>query len=158
MTLKRRHVPIFIYFYLLCFAVQWAGSYFTMLGVHDWYPQLDKSPLTPPGYVFGIAWTILYVLMAASATRAYAVIQRLRSQPFAWWLIQLLLGLLWSVLFFGHHEVLSGLLVISATLFAVLVTAILFWRVDEKAGALMLPLILWLTFASHLNLYIYLHN
>jgi tryptophan-rich sensory protein len=158
LTLKREHTPLFIGFYALCLIVQVAGAYFTDRSVHTWYPTLDKSPLTPPGVWFGIVWTTLYLLMALAATRVSAVIRTLRNRPLAWWAIQLILGLIWSIMFFGNQSVLGGLIIISATIVAVIVTTTLFWRVNAWAGIMMMPLTLWLTLATHLNLYIYLHN
>lgn len=158
MAMTRKSFLTFLAFYAATLLVQMVGGYFTGLSVQSWYPTLDKSPLTPPGYVFGIVWTMLYFLMAVAATRVHHVIGHLRNRPLAWWAIQLLLGLIWSIVFFGGQSSLSGIIIISATVLAVIVTLVLFWRVDALAGVLLLPLLLWLTLATHLNLYIVLHS
>ncbi len=158
MTFKRDTVVYFLWFYGLCLAVQLFGAQFSSMGMDGWYQNLDKSPLTPPGYVFGIAWTLLYFLMAWSATRIFHVCQSLYCRPLRWWMIQLILGLLWTIFFFGQHNPLAGLVIISIMVVAVITTTVLFWRLDDVAMVMLLPLVGWLTLATHLNLYIYLHN
>lgn len=158
MLIQRRHIMSFFGFYGACLAVQLVGGYFTTLSVQSWYPTLDKSPLTPPGAAFGIAWSILYFLMALAATRVHCVLGGLRNWPLRWWAVQLALGLLWCIVFFGQQAILPGLIVIAATTLATILAVIYFWRTDALAGLLITPLLLWLTLATHLNLYIYLHN
>lgn len=155
--LKRALVP-FLVSYGLCFVVQSVGAYLTQLSVNEWYPTLNKSPLTPPGVYFGIVWTTLYFLMALAATRIYLKRGTWRSRTFVWWLAQLLLGLLWSAVFFGHREPALGLMVILANWIAVAVTLYRFSRIDRLAAALIVPLLVWLSFATYLNQYIWQHN
>jgi tryptophan-rich sensory protein len=78
----------FLVFYGAALLIQFAGNYFTMMSVKTWYPTLVKSALTPPGYVFGIVWTILYILMSIAAWRVYRKEQRgYFSQALKlWWL------------------------------------------------------------------------
>lgn len=158
MHIKRHHILAFLVFYALCLLIQVFGSYFTALSVSTWYPTLEKSPLNPPGYVFGIVWTILYILMAVAATRVFAITSTVKCRPLVWWAAQLLLGFIWCIVFFGQQGIFAGFIIISCTVLAAIVTAVLFWRVERLAGVLMMPLILWLTLATHLNLYLYLHN
>lgn len=147
----RATLVAFLSFYALCLFVQTTGSYFTLLSVGDWYRGLAKSPLTPPGPVFGIAWTTLYFLMALAAARVWRVLGRVNARPLRWWLIQLLLGWVWTMVFFGLRDVQMGFLVIVLALLAVLVSVRLFLRTERTAGWLMLPLLLWVGFASYLN-------
>lgn len=144
--------------YGLCLAVQAAGAYFTAQSVHDWYPTLTKSPLTPPGMWFGIVWTALYFLMALAAAQVWRATGQAMNRPLRWWCIQLLLGLWWSITFFGTRDVRAGLLVLALTWIAVAVTFLKFRRVNRLAGWLMLPLLGWVSFAAYLNFYIFLHN
>ncbi len=154
----KRHVRAFALFYAPCFLVQGIGGWLTQQSVMDWYPSLVKSPLTPPGYVFGIAWSILYLLMALAAARIYVIRGTWRSRSLVWWGMQLLLGLLWSAVFFGQREVMLGLGIIVVSWGAVAWVTWRFWRIERLAGALMLPLLLWVTFATYLNGFIVLHN
>lgn len=141
----------FLIFYVPCLLVQLIGGYFTQLSVTTWYQTLDKSALTPPGIAFGIAWTILYFLMAVAATRIHLKRKTFRSRSLVWWAIQLLLGLIWCIVFFGNREIALGFAVILANLVAVAVTLYRFYRIDTVAAWLMAPLLAWLMFASYLN-------
>lgn len=155
--LTRKSVLTFLSFYAIVLAVEFGSSYFTQLSVTTWYTTLNKSPLTPPGMWFGIVWTILYFLMALAATRIY---QRtgLRTPALRWWLVQLLFGLIWCIVFFGYREILAGMQVIVANWLAVAVTIYLFRRIDRPAALMLAPLLLWLSFATYLNLFILQHN
>lgn len=153
-----KHVFLsFLAFYAACFVVQTLGGLITQQSVMSWYPTLTKSALTPPGYVFGIAWTMLYILMALAASRIYAIRGTLRSRSLVWWGIQLVLGLLWSIVFFGQQQVALGFVIILLNWAAVAFVTRRFWRIEKRAGALMLPLLLWVSFASYLNGFIVLH-
>jgi tryptophan-rich sensory protein len=154
---RRPTLLAFLGFYALCFAVSAAGGYFTQMSVTSWYVTLHKSPLTPPGMVFGIVWTILYLLMALAATRVYGRTGTLRSPALRWWLVQLLMGLIWCEVFFGQREIMAGMQVMLANWLAVAITIALFRRIDRVAAWMMLPLLLWLSFASYLNFYILQH-
>jgi tryptophan-rich sensory protein len=149
---------IFVCVYALCFVVQTGGAYFTQLSVTTWYAGLDKSPLTPPGMVFGIVWTTLYLLMALAAMRVYHKTQTLRSHALRWWLIQLVLGFLWSVMFFGNQAVLSAFQIILANLVAIGVMLVFLRRIDRVAALMLAPLFLWVSFASYLNYFILMNN
>ena len=147
----KHRIRTFLAFYAPCFVVQGLGGWITQQSVMSWYPTLTKSALTPPGAAFGIAWTILYVLMALAASRVYTVRGTWRSRSLAWWMIQLLLGLIWSGVFFGNREIELGLAIILVNWAVVAFVTFRFWRIERLAGALMLPLLAWLTFASYLN-------
>lgn len=117
-----------------------------------WFAALDKPALMPPGWAFGVAWTILYVMMAlAFAMILHARGARLRGLAIALFLVQLALNLLWSPLFFRAHQVGDALSLILVLLVVVIVTTALFWRIRKAAGVMLLPYIAWLAFASFLN-------
>lgn len=157
-TQPQRNALRFIVAYGLCLAVQALGGYFTNMSVHGWYQELNQSPLTPAGMWFGIAWTILYFLMALAVARIAKITGQWNNRPLRWWLIQLLTGLVWCVVFFGLRDIERGFYVIAFNWVAVMVTIVLFSRMNRLASALMLPLWAWLTFASYLNLYMLQHN
>ncbi len=148
----------FFGFYAIVLMIEFGSSYFTQLSVTTWYTTLNKSPLTPPGMWFGIVWTILYFLMACAATRIYQRTGTLRTHALRWWLVQLLFGFVWCVVFFGNREILAGLQVIIANGLAVAMTIYLFYRIDRGAALMFVPLLLWLSFATYLNLFILQHN
>ncbi|PZP83487.1 MAG: TspO protein [Azospirillum brasilense] len=157
-TRPQRNALRFVVAYGLCFFVQAVGGYYTTLSVGDWYPTLNKSPLTPPGAVFGITWTVLYFLMALAAARIAKITGQWNNRPLRWWFIQLFAGLLWTMVFFGQRNPDQGLYIISFGWVATLITLIYFWRVNRTAGLLLLPLMAWISFASYLNGYIVTHN
>jgi tryptophan-rich sensory protein len=117
-----------------------------------WFAALAKPDLIPPGWVFGLAWTILYIMMAlAFAVVLHARGARGRGIAIVAFLAQLVLNLLWSPLFFRAHLVDEALVLIVALLGLMAVTILLFWRVRPVAALLLLPYLCWLAFASYLN-------
>lgn len=117
-----------------------------------WFDALEKPALMPPGWLFGVAWTILYILMAlALAIVLHARGAKGRGAAIALFLVQFLLNLAWSPLFFRAHQVSGALLLIVAIFLTAAATTALFWRIRRFAGVLLLPYLLWLAFASFLN-------
>ena len=116
-----------------------------------WYQDLIKSPLNPPGYVFGIVWPILYFLMSISAFRTFNETKTL-------FLIQLLFNALWSWLFFAFQMPLAALLNIWLLIYLNIKINLKMLYVDKLSGLLFIPYVLWLLFASYLNLFIVLNN
>jgi len=117
-----------------------------------WYQSLNKSALTPPGYVFSVAWTILYILMAISVF-LYIKGGINKEKTFALWVfgIQLILNLLWSPIFFGLHNVYLAFGIILLLLILVLWVIVLFHKTSKTAAYLLVPYFLWLIFAAYLN-------
>ena len=117
-----------------------------------WFDALDKPAIMPPGWAFGVAWAILYLLMGlALAMIIHARGARGRGSAILLFLVQLMLNLLWSPLFFRAHQVDNALILILALFAVVIATTLLFWRVRRAAGLLMLPYLAWLAFAAMLN-------
>lgn len=147
-----------ICFYVPVLFVQFYGSVITRRSVDDWYPALEKSVLTPPGFVFGIVWTLLYLLMTIAAWRVWRVERTLRSSAQRAWALQLLTGLLWTMVFFGMRNPQWGIAVIACVVLFAVLALLRFSRVDKPAAALMVPLVAWVSFATYLNLVIVLQN
>ena len=116
-----------------------------------WYQALIKSPLNPPGYVFGIVWPILYLLMSISAFRTFNETKNL-------FLIQLLFNALWSWLFFAFQMPFVALLDIWLLIYLNIKINLKMFYQDKLSGFLFIPYVLWLFFASYLNLFIVLNN
>ena len=140
---------------LLCFAVGWAAMLFQSVALVEWYPYLDKPSITPPNWVFPIAWSIIYICMGISFGRLWDLNDR-RFQGL--WFLQLVLNFLWSPMFFFMESPISGLTFILLLDIAVLSYAIFTWRVSRLASLLMLPYLAWLCLATYLNFYIWLFN
>lgn len=119
---------------------------------NGWYVALAKPGFTPPGWVFPVAWSILYILMgAALALVLSARGARLRGLAAGLFAAQFALNLAWTPLFFGAHKVDAALLVIVAILGLSILTTLVFARIRPLAAALMLPYLAWLAFAAVLN-------
>jgi benzodiazapine receptor len=139
-------------FLVLCFAVAAAGGAVTATSVGSWYAALAKPPFNPPDWVFGPVWTTLYAMIAVAGWRVW----RRRSERGAGsaliaWGVQLALNLAWSFIFFGARLIGAALADIVVLLAAIVLTAILSWRVDRLAGVLLMPYIAWVSFATVLN-------
>jgi len=117
-----------------------------------WFVALDRPSIVPPGWVFGVAWTLLYTLIAlAIAQILNARGAAGRGMAIALFVAQLLLNFLWSPLFFGMRQVSSALLLVVAILGLAALTTWLFSRIRLSAALLMLPYVAWLCFATYLN-------
>lgn len=117
-----------------------------------WYATLAKPTWTPPNQVFAPVWTLLYVLMAVAAWMVWKQdASRIAWLPLGAFALQLVLNAAWSWCFFGLHRPDLALLDIAALWLALAATVALFWAVRPLAGALLLPYLAWVTFASALN-------
>ena len=120
-------------------------------GTDLWYQSLIKSNLNPPGYVFGIVWSILYLLMGITAWRTFYTIKNL-------FYIQLFFNAIWSWLFFSFHLPVISLIDIWLLIFINIKILFMILKQDKLAAFLYTPYIVWLLFASYLNLFIVLNN
>lgn len=124
------------------------------------YRTLYKPPLSPPGWVFPIVWTILYLLMGYASYRVLvsaAPKEQIR-QALLFYGLQLFVNFIWSPIFFGLEWRLAAFIVLLMLWLLVCLTLHRFSAIDERAGDLLLPYILWITFAGYLNLGAYLLN
>ncbi len=134
-------------FLVLSFAASTPGILF---GPGEWYDSLNRPFFTPPNWLFGPAWTVLYILMAIAATLVWRQVG-LRSAAMGWWFIQLVLNTLWTLLFFGLQA--PGLALVEITLMwaAILVCMLKFRPISTTAFWLMAPYLAWVSFAWLLN-------
>jgi len=137
----------------LCLAVGVVGSIFTAPEIPGWYAELTKPSWTPPPFVFPIAWTVLYVLMATALWRLWDRVAPSRARRIAigWFFVQLVLNAAWSPVFFGWHGTRAALAVIVALLIAIIVTILASRRIDGVAAALLLPYLAWVAYATTIN-------
>nr|WP_284738471.1 TspO/MBR family protein [Methanoculleus sp. CWC-02] len=136
------------------------GSIFTTPAIPTWYAALAKPELNPPAWVFGPVWTVLYILMGIAL---YLVWSRGWGQKnvrvaMAIFGIQLVLNVLWSYLFFGLQAPYFAFLEIVLLWIAILMTIAAFYRVSVSAAVLLVPYLLWVSFAAYLNYGIYVLN
>ena len=128
-------------------------------GPGPWYDTLVKSPLTPPSWVFGIVWPILYVLMGVSAWLIWQLPRDpARSHALRLFVAQFLVNLAWSPVFFGAHLITLSVVLIAMLLTLVALTLWRFCALNRLAAALLLPYLGWITFALYLNAFIWVKN
>jgi len=146
-------------FLAAAFAVAALGGIATASSVQSWYPTLAKPTWTPPPWLFGPAWTLLYTAMSVAAWRVWrSPATTGRACTLRLWWLQLALNATWSWAFFYYRLPAAGLPVIAALL------ALLIWlqfriaRTDTLAASLWVPYVLWVSFASALNFAIWKLN
>jgi benzodiazapine receptor len=160
MTTKRFQFLPFMICILIPLAIGAIGGYLTFESVKTWYTTLNKPSFNPPNSIFGPVWTTLYVLMGISSYLVWK--KRNVVSGYNWamgsYVLQLLLNLMWSYLFFYQHQIGFALVEIGILLLTIIITAFLFYRIDKRAGLLFIPYILWVSFASYLTYSIYILN
>ncbi|HOF88430.1 MAG TPA: tryptophan-rich sensory protein [Armatimonadota bacterium] len=148
-------VLMFIVFVGASFAAGAIGARFTAPATAPggWYAALPKPSWTPPAWVFAPVWSTLYLLMGIAAWLVWrrAGGFRAAAAPLALFTMQLILNAGWSILFFGLRQVGFALVEILWLWLAILAALLAFWRVSPSAGALLLPYLLWVTYAATLN-------
>ncbi|BAI62426.1 putative tryptophan-rich sensory protein [Methanocella paludicola SANAE] len=135
------------------------GSVFTIPSITTWYASLNKPFFTPPDWLFGPAWTILYLLMAIALFLVWRLPQsKQRDSAIAVYAAQLIMNVLWSVGFFGFHNILLGVALILLLLALIVLTTYEFYGLSKPAAYAMVPYILWVSFATCLNVAVFLLN
>jgi translocator protein len=146
-------------FVVICFAAAGMGFVFTRTSVKTWYPELRRPEWTPPDWLFGPVWTVLYLMMALSAW----LVWRAADSPatrFALLLfaIQLALNILWSAVFFGLRRIGPAYAEILLLWMMIIATTVAFLPLSMLAAWLLLPYVAWVAFASYLNFRIWQLN
>jgi benzodiazapine receptor len=144
---------------IVCLLAGFLGSLFTTPAIPTWYAALEKPFFTPPSWLFAPAWTALFILMGIS----FFLVWRKKGHPqfrtaLVFFVVQFILNILWSAAFFGLRAPLLGLIEIVVLWIAILLTIIYFFKVSRLAGALLVPYLLWVSFASLLNYYLWILN
>lgn len=117
-----------------------------------WFDNLVKPGIYPPPATFGIVWTVLYVMMGLALTTVVTARgARRRGFAIAAFVVQLLLNLLWSPLFFGAHQISGALLLLVVLDVVVMITIVAFYRIRPRAAFLLAPYLAWVLFATLLN-------
>lgn len=136
------------------------GSLFTAPAIPNWYAGLSKPWFTPPNYLFGPVWTALYLAMGVSLFLVFRRRGEHEGSKTAVivFFVQLVLNATWSPVFFGARSLGGGLLIIVALWISIAVTVVLFYRISRIAGLLLLPYLLWVSFATALNVELFRLN
>ncbi len=120
------------------------------------FEALQKPPLTPPGWVFPAAWTVLYLIMGFACY--LVMMQSPNHTALRVYGVQLAVNFLWPILFFSLGMFLPAFVLLIVLWLLIFLTILLFWQVSRTAALLLIPYILWVTFAGYLNFGIYLLN
>lgn len=153
------NIPKLLLSVVICLGAGGLGSVFTTSAIPTWYQTLNKPFFSPPNFIFAPVWTILYILMGISL---YLVISEKgggKREKTVWiFAVQLILNVLWSVIFFGMKNPSLALVDIVALWIAIFLTIKSFYKINKLAGQLLFPYLAWVSFASILNLSIVILN
>ncbi|MEJ8567042.1 TspO/MBR family protein [Elongatibacter sediminis] len=146
-----RYLPLALFLVLVVMAAAFGASF----PAGDWYVELRKPYWTPPAWVFGPAWSVLYVLMALAMWRVWITGHYVRVGALIWWLIQLGLNAAWSWLFFGLNRIGWAMAEMALLVVFVILCIKAFSSISRLATWMMVPYLLWLLFAFALNVTIW---
>lgn len=157
---KKVNVSRLLISVIICQLAGAIGSIFTSSSLESWYFLLEKPTFNPPSWVFFPVWTTLYTLMGISLYLVWekGIQQKEVKAGIFLFGLQLGLNILWSFLFFGLQSPYHAFLEILLLWLAILLTAIQFWKVSKAASMLLIPYLLWVSFAALLNYQIWVLN
>ena len=154
--MKIRNKSVFIISILIPLAV---GSISALIsGNMASYSALNKPAISPPGYIFPIVWTILYILMGISAYIVYSSNSPNKAKALLIYGIQLFFNFCWSILFFGFNLYLLAFIWLIALIFIIIIMIREFYAVTPLAAYLQIPYLIWCIFAAYLNLFLFIMN
>ena len=158
--MNKRNIIRFLIYLIFCEGVGVIGSIFTVPAITNWYVFLQKPSFSPPNWLFGPAWTILYLLMAISIFLIWqaGLAERKTKTVFRLFWIHLFFNAIWSILFFGLESPLLGLFDIIILWVMIGILTFQFFKINKTAGILFIPYWLWVSFAAILNFFIYKLN
>jgi len=144
----------------VCLFAGFIGSAATTPSIPTWYAGLHKPLFNPPNWIFAPVWTTLYILMGISAYLVWEGVAEKKEirRALLTFALQLVLNYSWSVIFFGWHSPFYAFIDIIVLWASILATIICFYGISRPASYLMIPYILWVSFAAVLNFYIFLLN
>lgn len=146
---------------LTCLAVGYLSSIVTQSSIKTWYPTIEKPFFNPPNWVFAPVWTLLFILMGIAAGLVWDKIttdKELVKKGLLFFGVQLALNALWSFLFFGLNNILLASIEIVLLLLVIYETYLIFKKIYKKASYLLIPYMLWVSFATILTITIYFLN
>ncbi len=168
---------------IICELAGFAGSIFTTPEINNWYKLLNKPGFNPPSWIFAPVWTTIFILMGVSLylvwAKKFVVKNELKlSKKKAWnpwsqkflygkwqkanimliFAVQLALNVVWSIIFFGLHNPGVAFFELLMLWVAIIYTIINFYRVSKNAALLLLPYVIWVSFAAILNYFIWILN
>ena len=155
-----REVPMLIGSILIPLLIGYLGAIVTIPQITTWYSTLSKPWWSPPNWLFGPVWTTLYLLMGVALFLVWREGWHRRDVRFAILIfgVQLVISLLWSVVFFSFHALFGSFIIVMLLWLAILANIIAFLIISKWAGFLLVPYIVWVSIASYLNYSVYILN
>ncbi len=134
------------------------SGYYTAANIQSWYVTLIKPSFNPPNYLFGPVWTSLYIIMGISFYMIWSSTKSNKNKLIGIYLFQLVLNFLWSFIFFKYHAIGIAAIEIVFLWLSILTMIMMFYKNNKWAAFINIPYLLWVSFASVLNISIYLLN
>ena len=145
---------------VIVFLVGAVGTVYTLKEITTWYVALAKPSWTPPNWTFGPIWTTLYILIGISLYLVWREGLDRRDVRIALlvFAVQLILNVVWSLVFFGTHNIFGGLVLVILLWISILANIVVFYRISKPAGLILIPYLIWVSIASYLNYSVFLLN
>jgi translocator protein len=155
-----REIPKLIVSIIIVFLAGAVGTVFTLKEITTWYVTLPKPAWTPPNWAFGPVWSFLYVLMGIALFLVWREGLERRDVQIAItvFAVQLVINVVWSLIFFGTHNIAGGLIMVIILWISILINIIVFYRISKPAGLILIPYIIWVSIASYLNYSVFILN
>lgn len=155
-----KKITQFVVSILGCLSVGIVGALFTTPAIPAWYNTLSKPSFSPPAWVFGPAWTILYILMGISLFLVWTKKSEgdIKQSALYIFFAQLFLNAIWSPIFFGLQSPFTALIIITLLWLTIIININIFYKVSKTAALLLVPYLLWVSFATVLNFAIWQLN
>ena len=147
----------FVLFFVITYSASFIGGFTTVSFKEPWYSQLVKSNFNPPDWIFAPVWITLYIAMSVAIWLIWINPQRKEKIVYIYF-IHLLINGSWSIFFFGLHLILASLIVIGIIIFFVVWLIKLYYPINKLSSFLMVPYLMWLSYAFVLNFYIFILN
>ena len=153
--MKNKYLSLFIIL-ATTFLASGLGGYVTNVYKEPWYSDLVLSELNPPAWVFAPVWTTLYILMSISAWRVWQL--QFERKILIFYYVHLCFNASWSVVFFGFHNIFFALIILALIILFIIILIFFYILRDKPAFYLMIPYLLWASFAFYLNFSIFTLN
>lgn len=155
--MKIKNLPKLIFSIAICEGAGLVGTIFTFQAIPTWFVFLNKPSFSPPNFLFGPVWATLYALMGIAVYLVKISSKNVKSAVNLFW-IQLFFNVTWSIMFFGLQSPFLGLINILILWVLIIVVIYKFWKINKRAGMLLLPYLIWVSFATFLNYNIWVLN
>jgi len=154
--LKNKFIS-FVLFFIITYSASFIGGMATISFKEPWYSQLVKSNYTPPDWIFAPVWTTLYLMMTLAIWFYWHSKNREMNTIYIYF-IHIVFNTTWSIVFFGLHQILLALIVLMILIALIINLILRFKRVNYVSSYLMIPYLLWSSYALFLNFNLYILN